>query len=278
MLDEIEQGWLGPVQIFEHEHKRLLQRERFEEPADRPEGLLGEAGALANANGGSDPAGDRIRIILSCEQIGERPLPRRFIDHLPDRPVRDPLPVGEAATSEDGRLAGDGSGQLLGKPGLADPGRAENSDEVAAPIAHRALESLAKNEELVLAPHQRRTEAARVTGDIRKDIEQAKGRHALAFPLQRERLDTLGAHGIPDEHVSAFSEQDITWLRGLLEPSGDVYSIAEDKGSIRVAFGDHDLARVNARAGAEPHAEIPLELLAESLEPLTHLSGGTNRP
>ena len=81
------------------------------------------------------------------------------------------------------------------------------TDENPPAGAHRSLEDLAKNEDLVLAPHQRRLEAARETRDIGKDIEQAKGGHPLALPLQRERLDRLGAHGVPDEHVGALPEQ-----------------------------------------------------------------------
>ena len=57
------------------------------------------------------------------------------------------------------RLGLDGASELLGEPGLADPGLAEDGEELGAPLAHRALEGLAKLGELTVTADQWSVEA-----------------------------------------------------------------------------------------------------------------------
>ena len=63
------------------------------------------------------------------------PQPRRrrhveLLQHLDDRPVRDPLAVGQATAADDRRV--DGRQSLGGEPGLADAGIADDRDQLAA--------------------------------------------------------------------------------------------------------------------------------------------------
>ena len=67
-------------------------------------------------------------------------------------------------------------GELLRESGLADPGLAEDREEVGAPFAQRALERLAELGELAVAADQRRVEATQERRSARDELEQLPGR------------------------------------------------------------------------------------------------------
>ena len=70
---------------------------------------------------------------------------------------------------------------------------------------------------------------------------ESVGGHALRFPLQLERLDCVDLGRVADECERLGAEQDLAWLRGLLEPGGDVDRIA---GRQALLGAGHHLARV----------------------------------
>ena len=77
-----------------------------------------------------------------------------LLQHLDDRPVGDPLAVGEAAAADDRRL--DRRQSLRGQPGLADAGVADDRHQLAALLGPHALPRLSDERELALTsdePH-----------------------------------------------------------------------------------------------------------------------------
>jgi hypothetical protein len=56
VIDQIQKGRLGPVNIFEHDEQRTLARECLEEPTHRPKCLLSCAADLGAANRARDAA------------------------------------------------------------------------------------------------------------------------------------------------------------------------------------------------------------------------------
>ena len=77
-----------------------------------------------------------------------------LLQHLDDRPVRDPLAVGEAAAADDRRL--DRRQGLGDEPRLADAGLADDRHELAALLGLHALPGLAEERELALASDEPR--------------------------------------------------------------------------------------------------------------------------
>src|SRR5581483_9090281 len=77
-----------------------------------------------------------------------------LLEHLDDRPVGDPLAVGEAAAADG---AGADLGERLGDEArLADPGVADDRDQLAALLDLRALPGSPDQGELVLAADEAR--------------------------------------------------------------------------------------------------------------------------
>jgi hypothetical protein len=88
VLHKVEEGRLAPVDVVEDEDGRTFPAAGLEEPADRPEGLLGRA-----ARAGDEEAGevrlDRCRVLLSADGR---------VDRGPDR-----VGVGEVGQTQGSR-------------------------------------------------------------------------------------------------------------------------------------------------------------------------------
>jgi hypothetical protein len=162
---------------------------------------------------------------------------------------------------EHGRLPAQPGGELGGQARLPDSGRAEDRDEEREALARDAVEQLAEPGELLGTSDPRRVEAA---DDARRPFEEAGepvGDDRLRLPLQGERLDRLDLHGVPDKAVRRLSEEDLPWVRGLLEAGSDVDRIARGVKLAARRIARHDLARVHTRAKGEREAALALELL-----------------
>ncbi len=90
---------------------------------------------LRKAQAISSAARRRLRSSPSSERIAAAAASSggstsELLQHLDDRPVGDPLAVGEAAAADDRRL--DRSQALRGEPRLADAGIADDRDQLAA--------------------------------------------------------------------------------------------------------------------------------------------------
>ena len=91
MLDQVEERLLAPLDVVEHDHERRLLLEQL---AERPGDLLRRRPRLRLAQ----QRADRRR----GGRIGRQHV--ELLDHLDDRPVGDPDPVGQAAAAHDPRL------------------------------------------------------------------------------------------------------------------------------------------------------------------------------
>src|SRR5205085_3743603 len=107
--------------------------------------------------------------------------------------------VREAVPGERLRALAQRLGQLQHEPRLADPGRADQRDEAAAPIGQNALELLVQQLELAFAAHERGIEPAEEGRRVLRGLDEAIRRHALGLPLELERFDRLGLDGVADE-------------------------------------------------------------------------------
>ena len=188
-LDHVEQRRLGPVQVLDGDHGRRAGGERTEEARPGEADLLrdrlrrrvaqraaGQRQARAGRQRGRDPLRlDRVAasgasssstspVSLSAavsaavveQDAGGVP------QDLAQRPVGDALAVGQAAPAVHGAagLARHAGGQLLEQPALADPGLADDGDQVRAALGQRGVVQLAQQRQLAVAADEARGGAA----------------------------------------------------------------------------------------------------------------------
>ncbi len=111
--DEVEQRLLGPVDVVEDHDERPVVCHGLEEPADRPEDLVGDRRDPAEAEDRGDLLLDEPGVLDLPDQpghLGARLLGLILIadlgglpDHLGDRPEGEVAAVGEAVAAQDGR-------------------------------------------------------------------------------------------------------------------------------------------------------------------------------
>ena len=140
VLDELEEGRLRPVDVVEDEDKRPLTRARFAELAEEP-GQLGRRRRRLGVERGED----RVALRALC----------RLLESLAERPVRDAVPVGEAATPER-RDTLRTPRELGGQPRLADARRTDDDGGSDRLVVDGSLQHLAESCKLALAADERR--------------------------------------------------------------------------------------------------------------------------
>src|SRR5262249_5266062 len=139
VVDQIEERLLAPLDVVEDHDQRPFARDVLKLATDIPEQL-----ALAEPTIGQPRQG-----LL-------RPL-AQLLEDRDDRPERDPLAVLQTPARQRGGIEpGD---ELRYQPRLAHAGRAKHGEQVAAPLADRALERLPELLELGAAADERLVQA-----------------------------------------------------------------------------------------------------------------------
>ena len=115
------------------------------------------------------------------------------LDDLPERPERDPLPVGKAAALPPGHEVGalvDVREELGGEAALAHPRLADDRHQLARALLGRALERPDQQRLLELAADERRrVRAGHVRAEAGAGGERAEERERLGLALHRHRLE-----------------------------------------------------------------------------------------
>jgi hypothetical protein len=121
VVDEVEEGRLGPVQVVEDDDDR---RKRFEQAPDRPV----DVAALRSNGAEADRTDDRVRRLLTEEphQLLARIGAADLLHDLAQRPVRDAVAVRQTAADEHARVARRPH-ELAHEPRLADAGSMPSS-------------------------------------------------------------------------------------------------------------------------------------------------------
>ena len=201
VLDEVEERRRRPVQVLEHEDDRPLPRECLEQPASGPGRLLDGACRRRFARRRSDPRRDELAVPLAREDAGgpRRDAPaRKRGEGIAERRVRGGLAVGGCAADHAGRSFGKALDRLVGETRLAHAGGAEHRDEARSAVAARAPEGRHDLGELVLAPDERRLEAA---DDRFGVVQHAADDVVAASPLSGDRVTDEAPRSLADEHV-----------------------------------------------------------------------------
>jgi hypothetical protein len=278
VLEEVEEGRLGPVQIFEHDDERALMRERLQQPSHRPVRLVHRPQSFRGADGTGDEVGDEIAGLVFTEQLRDN-RPRLFLRHLlhdlDQWPVGDALAVGQTPSDQHARLLADGPDSFAQQARLADPGLAEHGHELAAPLSDRALKTRRKGRELLLTTDERGRERTREGGDLRENAEQTPGRDGMCLALEHQLVNGLDEHRLLHQPERWLTDQDFAAGSALLQSCGDVHGIAGDE---RLAWAGDDFAGADARPRLELSPVVALQIDVERREPEPHLARRPHRP
>ncbi len=177
------------------------------------------------------------------------------------RPVGQALPVRQALGDRDAHGRFEPIEELLEQPGLPDPGRRHDADQVRTSLVERATGHQLQLVEIGIAPDDPGSGRALQAG--RDADEQAGGdRSSLALRLDLDRWSELE----PIDHGAdrSLAHQDRPRLGGLLETSRGVDRIpGHEDGGVLVARGD-DLATVDAEADRNAVHEVRIRADAVS--------------
>ena len=176
VVDEVEQALARPLQVLEDHHHRVVLGESLEEHPPAREELLASEARLGDAEQRTEPR-DQERAIARTDDpaieagvelrdrlLGARLLgdPEPLADHLGQRPVGDPVAVGQAATGVKEEVVCEAVGvvvELPAKPGLADARRPGDSHQARDATVEAGVEEVLDQPQVGVATHEWRLQA-----------------------------------------------------------------------------------------------------------------------
>ena len=184
------------------------------------------------------------------------------LDDLAERPERDAVAVGEAAPLAPGdelRVSLDDAVQLVDEAALADPGDADEREELRRPCVAGALERVPDDAQLALAADEL---GARLVSDVDTEAGvcgcRLPDRDRVRLALRFDRLGCLVVDGCARCPVRRLVDEDAVHRRGALQARGRVDDVA--RGHALACFG-LGVERHERLAGRDPDPQ--LELLLE---------------
>ena len=155
---------------------------------------------------------------------------RLRLDDLAERPERDPVTVGKAASLAPGdelRVGLDDAMQLVDETALADSGDADEGEELRRALVPRSLERVSDDAELALATDEL---GARLVRDVDPEARVGGGRRPhrdrLRLALRLDRRGFVVVDGGARRPVGRLVDDDAVDRRGALEASGCVDDVA----------------------------------------------------
>ena len=275
LVEEVEEALVRPVDVLDDDDERTLLGETLEEAAPGGEGLVS---AIASQLCVAGEAEEREEMRLDARLVaraGERVLDdlvdlrrdvlrrvllqnaRLRLDDLAERPERDPVTVGKAASLAPGdelRVGLDDAIQLVDKPALADSRDADEREELRRALVPRSLERVPDDAELALATDEL---GARLVRDVDPEARVGGGcqphRDRLRLALRLDRSGVVVVDGGAGRPVGRLVDDDAVDRRGTLEASGCVHDVARGHALACVGAG---VERDQRLAGGDPDAEL----------------------
>ena len=211
MVDQLEECRLAPLDVIEDDDQPLHGAGSLQGLPKGPGDLL----CRCRCCGASQQRIDRVRRGAPLREHVE------LVDHFDHRAVRDPLPVGQAATADNRRL--DRRNGLGHQTGLADAGLADDGQALAAILRQHASPGMPDQRDLAHSSHE-----SRVVPPARRiaHAQEPESRTALGLALQLEWLDRLHLGRVAYEVVRRRSQKHFAGLRRLLQPGRDIDRVA----------------------------------------------------
>ena len=219
ILDEVEERGLRPLDVVEHEHDAGARAPASRAAGGPPSRARRCASAARRARSPRGSGRARSPPSGSPARTSSRSSARTIST---ERPVRDPVPVGQAAPFEHERLvAGRGDRARRRAATCRRPARrrSSRSGSSARPRRRRAPRSSASSS--ASRPTSGESIRRATPGRDRIDVEQAPGVDRLRLALQVERRHRLGRDRIAHEPERRVADEDLAAGRGRLEPLRD---------------------------------------------------------
>jgi hypothetical protein len=167
--------------------------------------------------------------------------------------------------------------ELVGQPGLAHPGVAQDRDELAPSVGGGAPAQMGEQVQLLVPSHHWTPRATGGHGAAGVHGAKAHRHHRFVEAFQVERRAGFGVHRAVDQPVGVGTQQDLARAGRLLQAGRHVHRAAQDVGGVVVPAHDH-LARVDAGAHVDLHVPVTGELGVEGLQLVAHVVGGAHGP
>ena len=286
VVQEVQQPGVGVLGVLDQQHHRLhspraarrtAATRRTVPPATaRPRRPPSDRDAEQAAQPGPD-VGPLGRVghepVQPVGQLGRGDLGRVFLgdaqplaDDLGQRPERHPLAVGQAPAPVPPHLLGQAVGVLLelpAQPGLAHPGRAGDQHQPRHPPFRRGVEQLLDRAQLRVPAGQRRLQPVDPLDAAHPG--QHPGRPPQPLRLRLALQPVLPGVGEPDragrQPLRRRVDQDLTRLRGRLDPGRGVHRVPGHHPLTDRAQRDRDLAGHHARPRRQPgHPRLGTQL------------------
>lgn len=251
---------LGPVEVLHEQHDRTLRGELGEKVRPRVlEAVAHEQRVLPGRD--VDPEREREEPTLAEElehTLGAVALEDAevLLQHLGQRPVRDPLAVGQAAAGAAERLrrvVREPIPELAHEAGLADARVADDRNQPRPPVLGHPAQRREEPFELPVAADEHTLQAAHSSrAHQRERAQERPAPHAGRLALRLDRPLVAELEGSARSRHRPLADQDLARLGTLLEPRRDVHRIARDERASLSWPPDDDLARVDADAKLEP--------------------------
>ena len=284
VLEELEHRRVGPVQVLDHQHQRVVGGHGLHEPAPGGEQLV-PLGLDRVRAGDPEQRGQPGPQPLALRRVGEegvqgRPELARHLgrwvgledaglglDDLAQGPEGDPVAIGQAAALAPGdqlRPVVDGGGQLADEAGLADPRLPDDRDQPHGAVGQGPLEQPFEQVELGLAADEGGAGPADgLDAGAAAGAQQPPHRHRVGLALDPHRPQLLELEQPARRPERRLPHHHPTRRRHPLQPRGRVHHITHHAlgllGRVRadqgLAGGDADPDRqVELLAGGE-HAQ-----------------------
>src|SRR5581483_9615826 len=281
VLDQVEEGVLGPVDVVEDDDEWLSCGRQLEEPPRSPEHLVqwvsafGEADCRRNAYG-------RIGTLRSCELEKARTgLLGRVLAvdaggvarDLEKGPERDAASISQAPATYDPAFRRDPAPELVDEARLAGARLRDERDETAHALGSRGRERGLERLELAGAPDDR-TAVIPLQGLGCVDRDEPICGDTLRLSLGIDGIDRFDLHRVPHEPVGRLAEQDFVRRRRLLQTRCGVHDVSGHEPLARCRVARHDLARVDAGPVPDRDAPALLELGVQLRQCVAHLGCG----
>ena len=216
MLEQIQERRLGPVDVLHHHHERPLARDGFQELAHRPPSLLHGHASGHEACGPRHSGGDQLGLIARRPAAGGRGEcrlgggPSQPPRDLCDRPIGDPLPVGQTPPDDRRSLLAKVGAKRTYQARLTDARRTEDRDEAGLERRNNLVEGVAQEAQLGFTTDERRHRAIRCFEGAGRNRHQPPRRYRRRLTLERERIHRRELRVRSHETGRVLAEQHLT--------------------------------------------------------------------
>ncbi len=288
LVDEVEQAVVGPVQILEDEHERMLLGEALEVGSPSGERLALLIAALVLA---ADQWQERLHhpgafcVVDTREALPQLPArdvegvvllnPGLRLHHLSDRPEAHALAVRERASltpPDEVRCLADALEELGDEPRLADPGHPDERDELRLERFTGPLERGEDRRELARSPDERQRRALlEIHPEARLGLDSLPDEQGLCLALRDDGRAFLVVDHVPRRAIGRLADEHaVHGSRGLQAGSRVDDVPRRHPLSLRRACAEQN----ERLAGVDGDPHLDVSLLAC---PVTNRERGANR-